>query len=108
MRRKAPIRLAQPPGSFSQGISCRNTRTVFIADGLRPAKLGIDDDGVESLGIPHLDLVDGAGGNIIDADHPGFLEYQRLAASGSILRFGGERGKGEQEAGGETKRFIGL
>ena len=60
------------------------------ADGLRPSQLGIDYHRVERIGIPHLDLIDGAGGNVIDADVPGLLGIPEVGGFGSPLdRFDG-------------------
>src|SRR5207302_8385748 len=40
-------------------------------DRLRPAELAVDALGIEGIGLPHLELVDRVGGDVVRADQPG-------------------------------------
>src|SRR5881398_997764 len=56
------MRCLNPAASCCQRRSCRKTRIVFIP---------IDALGIEGIGLPHLELVDGVGGDVVRADQPG-------------------------------------
>ena len=43
------------------------------ADGFGPAEFGIDALWIEGVRLPHLELVDGVGGDVVAADEPGLL-----------------------------------
>ena len=43
------------------------------AERLSPAEFGINARGIESVGLPHFELVDGVGGDVVAADEPGLL-----------------------------------
>ena len=43
------------------------------ADGFGPAEFAIDGGGVEGVGLPHFQLVDGGGGKEVGAHRPGLL-----------------------------------
>jgi len=46
---------------------------------LRPNEFLVDLLRIESGFLPHLQLIDGAGGNVVAADEPGLLPEQALA-----------------------------
>ncbi len=68
-----------------------------------PAELGVDAPGVESIGLPHFELVNGVGGNVVAADEPGLMRVPvvGLGFSPALGRLGerGERDKYEKWEG---------
>ena len=79
MSRNRSMRARNPAASCCHGRSCRNTRIVVMPrPSAHPSSLSIVA-GVERVGLPHLELVDGAGRDVVAADQPRLLAYQVLA-----------------------------
>ena len=79
------------------------------ADGLRPPQLGVDYHRVERIGVPHLNLIDGAGGNVIGADVPGLLGIPEVGGFGGPLdRFDGKGGEGQKQTERDAERLHAI
>ena len=69
------------------------------AEGFGPAQLEVDAFGVEGFGLPHLELIDGVGGDVVAADEPGLMGVPFIR-----LRFRPSRGGGRLGCGGKTQQ----
>ena len=73
-----PSARGSPGLSCSQSRWCRKTRMLLKPRLLGPAQLAVDGGGVEGVGLPHFELVDGVGRRVIAADEPRRLLSPRL------------------------------
>jgi len=48
------------------------------ADGFSPGQLTVVGGGVEGIGLPHFELVDGVGGQVICSHRPGLLSVPSI------------------------------
>ena len=78
------------------------------AEALGPAELEVDAFGIEGVGLPHFELIDGVGGNVVAADKPGLMSVpfvrlgfgpSRRRLVGGRLCWGGESHRREKRGG---------